>query len=126
MSDNSESSDVDVGEEPHDKVRHEDILLSAIENLYISDTYSDVILIVHGHKFPAHKVILAAQSQYFQALLYGKLKESSQAEIELKDVAVGPFTELLHYVYSGRLSLANLNEQVNNTETNNSIFLCIL
>lgn len=109
----SDSESLEVGCEEVGVVHHEDILLTSIEALCTSDTYSDVTLIVDGQKFPAHKVILAAQSRYFQALLFGDLKESSQSVIELKEVAVDPFKELLKYIYTGCLNLTALEGQVN-------------
>jgi BTB/POZ domain len=47
------------------------------------------------------KVILAARSEYFRALLYGGMKESSQQEIELMDTPPEAFKILLKYVYAG-------------------------
>lgn len=91
---------------------HSNTTLKNIQNLCHADKYSDLTLVIDGKKFPVHKVILAAQSQYFEALLFGDLRESSQSEIELKEVKVDPFKELLRYIYTGCLSLADLNEKV--------------
>lgn len=49
-----------------------------IGSLCLSSEYSDVTLIVEEQRIPAHKVILAASSDYFRALLYGGMRESSQ------------------------------------------------
>jgi BTB/POZ domain-containing protein 9 len=46
-------------------------------------------------------VILAARSEYFRALLFGGMKESSQQEIELVDTPPEAFKILLKYVYAG-------------------------
>lgn len=69
---------------------------------------SDVTFVVGGEKIPAHKMILAAQSSYFRALLYGGLAETTQKEIEL-DVPIEAFKALLEFMYSGRMSLAKMN-----------------
>lgn len=87
-------------------------VLEDIQNLCHAGKYSDVTLVIDGRKFPVHKVILAARSQYFEALLFGDLMESSQTEIELKEVKVEPFKKLLQFIYTGCLSLAILNEKV--------------
>lgn len=47
------------------------------------------------------KVILAARSDYFRALLYGGMKESSQTEIHLTDTPLKAFKSLLKYIYTG-------------------------
>lgn len=55
-----------------------------IGSLCLSSEYSDLTLIVEGQRIPAHKVILAASSDYFRALLYGGMRESNQVFIVFK------------------------------------------
>ncbi|CAG7820419.1 unnamed protein product [Allacma fusca] len=81
-------------------------------NLLLNSDYSDVSLVVEGVSFPAHKIILAARSNYFRALLYGGMRESTQAEIELKGATTASFKVLLKYVYTGRMALADLKEEI--------------
>lgn len=83
-----------------------------IGNLYQSDEFSDTVLVVQNEKISVHKVILAARSEYFRALLYGGLSESSQNEIQLHDTNLVAFKALLKYIYSGKLSFRNLKEDV--------------
>lgn len=52
--------------------------------LCLNQDYQDVTFVVEGCYLPAHRVILAARSEYFRALLFGGLSESSQQEIEMK------------------------------------------
>ena len=94
------------------EVEHINHLSEDIGALYMSDDYSDVTLIVAGQRFNAHKVILAARSEYFRALLFGGLKESTQEEIELKGASLQAFKGLLKYIYTGHISLANQREEV--------------
>jgi len=63
--------------------------------------------LVEKQLFSAHKVILAARSDYFRALLFGGLKESSLTEIELKDTPLAAFKQLLRYIYTGQVSILN-------------------
>lgn len=93
-------------------IEHINHLSEDIGALYLSDDYSDVTLIVGGQRFNAHKIILAARSQYFRALLFGGLKESMQHEIELKDANLAAFKGLLEYIYVGRISLTDRREEV--------------
>lgn len=78
--------------------------------LCMSYDYSDVTFIVENEKLPAHRVILAARSEYFRALLYGGLSESTQNEIHLK-IPLKAFKALLKYIYSGNMSLAQMKEE---------------
>ncbi|XP_059619294.1 BTB/POZ domain-containing protein 9 [Phlebotomus argentipes] len=78
--------------------------------LCMNQDYSDVTFVVDGAKLPAHRVILAARSEYFRAMLYGGMSESSQSEIVLK-VPLEAFRALLRYIYSGQMSLAQMREE---------------
>ncbi|CAG9585880.1 unnamed protein product [Danaus chrysippus] len=80
-----------------------------IGSLCLSSEYSDVTLIVEGHRIPAHKVILAASSDYFRALLYGGMKEANEAEVVLQ-APIHAFKALLRYIYSGHMGLSVLRE----------------
>lgn len=49
---------------------------------------------------------MAAQSEYFESLLYGSLREAqADEEIALKDVSVTTFQLLLQYMYTGCISI---------------------
>lgn len=76
----------------------------------MSDDYSDVTFIVEGQRRPAHKVILAARSEYFRAMLYGGMAEANQSEIHLC-IPLKAFEALLKYIYSGRISLSQMSEE---------------
>lgn len=78
--------------------------------LCMSDDYSDVTFIVETQRLPAHRVILAARSEYFRALLYGGLSETTQSEINLK-IPLEAFKALLRYIYSGHMSLSQMKEE---------------
>lgn len=93
-------------------INHINTLSEDIGALYLSNDYSDVTLIVGGQRFNSHKIILAARSQYFRALLFGGLKESTQQEIELKDANLTGFKSLLEYIYTGRMSFTDRREEV--------------
>lgn len=75
-----------------------------------NDCYSDVTFIVDGCRLPAHRVILAARSEYFRALLFGGLYESTQDEINLDQPLVA-FKALLRYIYSGKMSLSTMKDE---------------
>jgi BTB/POZ domain-containing protein 9 len=75
--------------------------------LYNKSEYSDIELVIESEHFYAQRVILAARSEYFRALLYGGLRESQQDNhiIEIKECKAEAFKILLLYIYTGRINL---------------------
>lgn len=55
----------------------------------------------------AHKILLAAGSDVFRAIFYGKLKEAG--EIHMTDVSDAAFKEFLQYFYKNKLKLSAEN-----------------
>jgi len=51
---------------PNGEIEHTQSLCEHVGALYSNNEYSDVTLIVKGHRFKAHRVILAARSDYFR------------------------------------------------------------
>ncbi|KAG5307920.1 BTBD9 protein, partial [Acromyrmex insinuator] len=94
------------------EINHIHFVSEDIEALYLSEEYADVTLVVAGQKFRCHKLILAARSEYFRALLFGGMKESTQSEIELTVSSLHAFKGLLKYIYTGRMSLTNERDEV--------------
>uniref|UniRef100_A0A1I7XLL1 BTB domain-containing protein n=1 Tax=Heterorhabditis bacteriophora TaxID=37862 RepID=A0A1I7XLL1_HETBA len=92
------------------EVDHTAYLSDNIGSLYLNQDFSDVLFIVDGEKFPAHKVLLAARSDYFRAMLYGGMKESDEGEIILEETSVFAFRVLLKYIYTAKLTLLEYRE----------------
>ncbi|BFZ07198.1 hypothetical protein BsWGS_10236 [Bradybaena similaris] len=78
------------------------------------EVYADITFVVGETSFPSHKVILAARSEYFRALLYGGMKESQPGttEIELKDTPPFAFSVFLKYIYTGCINLTEIQEEI--------------
>jgi len=73
---------------------------------YELSEYADVIFIVEGeNRFPAHKVILCAKSDYFARMFRSGLMETTHAEIPMADVSVRAFDLILHAIYATTCSL---------------------
>lgn len=94
------------------EINHIHFVSEDIGSLYLSEEYADVTIVVAGQKFRSHKLILAARSEYFRALLFGGMKESMQSEIELNAASLPAFKGLLKYIYTGRMSLTNERDEV--------------
>ncbi|CAG2161843.1 unnamed protein product [Oppiella nova] len=94
------------------EVNHISILSDHLSALYLADTFSDITLLVDEQRLPAHRVLLAARSDYFRALLYGGMRESQEKEIRLKVSSVQAFKYLLKYLYSGHIQLKSFKEEM--------------
>ncbi|XP_053674687.1 BTB/POZ domain-containing protein 9 [Anopheles nili] len=97
------------------KPRTQEIELTArfseqMAQLCMCSDFSDVTFLVENQRIPAHRVILAARSGYFRALLYGGLSETKQDEITLY-IQLEAFKCLLKYIYSGSMSLSQMKEE---------------
>ncbi|CAH8662388.1 unnamed protein product [Schistosoma guineensis] len=87
------------------EVNHSKEIIPCISQLYRNEAFSDVILVVQNTRFPAHRAILAARSEYFRALFYGGLAESSSPVVYLNDINVVAFKNILQYIYTGQMKL---------------------
>jgi BTB/POZ domain-containing protein 9 len=83
-----------------------------IGNLFNNTDYCDLKLIVEGVEFKAHRIILAARSEYFRALLFSGMKESNCDSIEINEARPGAFRLLLQYIYTGKISFRNEKEEL--------------
>ncbi len=99
-------------------IEHFEHISGDLLDLYRSKEYTDVTFVVSGQRFPAHKVVLAARCTYFRILLYGDMKEAREDEIPFKDATPESFEHLLEYIYSGKITLGDINEEV-------SLLLCV-
>ncbi|XGW01891.1 hypothetical protein V3C99_014181 [Haemonchus contortus] len=93
------------------EIDHTGFLSDNIGSLFLNPNFSDVMFVVDGEKFPAHKVLLAARSEYFRAMLYGGMKESDEGEIVLEETNVFAFRILLRYIYTAKLTLLEYKEE---------------
>ena len=92
-------------------VAHSEILLSKCAQFREQSEFIDVSLKVGEEIFLAHRIVLAASSDYFHATFARGMKESNQDVIELKDEGISAAPSLLisfdlmcrHIVASPRL-----------------------
>ena len=91
-------------------VAHSEILLSKCAQFRDQSEFIDVRLKVCEDIFPAHRIVLAANSDYFHAMFTAGMMESKQEVIELKDESISPdtFKIVMDSIYTGDL---NVNEE---------------
>ena len=70
-----------------------------------SSGFCDIILQVGTSRFPAHKAVTAASSDYFAALWAHGFSESKQGFVELEGIEARILEELLDFIYTGELKI---------------------
>ncbi|KAK3790144.1 hypothetical protein RRG08_056575 [Elysia crispata] len=91
-----------VAEIPHETCSSlgADLLL-----MYLNQENCDCWIAVDGEKFPSHKCILSARSEYFEAMLGGYWVESQSELITLEGVKAKAVEQLMLFLYGGVLVL---------------------
>ena len=90
---------------------HSEILLSKCAQFREQGEFIDVGLKVGEEVFSAHRIVLAASSDYFHAMFAHGMKESNQEVIELKDesISAAALKIVLDSIYSGDLQVNDEN-----------------
>ncbi|XP_066584092.1 kelch-like protein 5 [Prorops nasuta] len=84
---------------------HAENNLKAMEEYLNKKQLTDITLIAGSRRFPAHRLVLSAGSEYFAAMFTSSLRESGQNEVELKDVDGDALWALVRYCYTGCIEL---------------------
>lgn len=105
------------------------LLLSTGATLYLKAELADVFFMCKTkdgqiERIPAHKALLAAASEVFQAMFYGELKESG--DIKIVDASNVAFKEFLKFFYLTEVELTMTNvDQIMNLANKYQITVCI-
>uniref|UniRef100_A0A0E0M026 BTB domain-containing protein n=1 Tax=Oryza punctata TaxID=4537 RepID=A0A0E0M026_ORYPU len=76
--------------------------LAAMSNK--QDTLTDVCFDVDGEKFNAHRLVMAARSEVFKALLYGSEAETKTETVTIDGgISAATFKHMLQYIYCNQL-----------------------
>eukprot|EP00117_Sycon_ciliatum_P027820 scpid21003/ scgid22509/ Kelch-like protein diablo len=73
---------------------------------HLRDSLCDVELLVEKNSIRAHRVVLAACSPYFRAMLAGQMTERHQRTIEMHDVEYESVNSIVEYFYTASLSIS--------------------
>jgi hypothetical protein len=63
------------------------------------------IFVDSGESFSAHKIVLAAGSDYFKALFTSGMRDSAVSQVTVSEVDAGPMQDILAYLYEQRLEV---------------------
>ncbi|XP_059171518.1 kelch repeat and BTB domain-containing protein 3-like [Physella acuta] len=75
------------------------------EKLREEKSLLDFIVIVEDVELPCHRVILAASSHFFRALLTSNMKEAQEGHVTLHEVSLNIFKLILKSLYTGKIRL---------------------
>ena len=87
--------------------------METIERYRQSEHLCDVVLISKdGQRFPAHRVILAAASRFFDRMFSGSFRESNQTEVALRNIDGTLLKMLMDFAYKGETTCPEAVENV--------------
>jgi hypothetical protein len=87
-----------------EKAQQMEQLLGDYGKLVEAPELADVVLVVEGERFPAHRLVLAARSEYFRGLLLSGMQEGSgHQDIELGEVSARAFRVVLRHLYTAEV-----------------------
>ena len=89
---------------------HHTLLGERLNDYRNSETFCDVIVQCDdGTEFPAHRVILAAMSEYFHTSFCGSFMDSNAKVYHLSGVDAKSMAYLLDYFYTGNIKMSTTN-----------------
>eukprot|EP00965_Chrysotila_dentata_P024798 822273-Pleurochrysis_carterae.AAC.1 len=76
----------------------------ALVDLWLEGFLCDINIVVDGHLYRAHRVVLASGSAYFKAFFASGMLDSA-GDIFLQDICCEAFASVLEFLYRGRCTL---------------------
>lgn len=71
--------------------------------------FCDITLCAQGKRFPAHKAVIAASSEFFAAMWTHSFSEGEQGFVDFKDIQEDIVEILLDFIYTGELKISQEN-----------------
>lgn len=87
---------------------HNSYILKRIARMRMHSVLTDVVLVVEGKDFPAHRNVLAANSDYFMAMFSGHMATTSD-KVEVKEITATAMEILLDFIYEGEIDITEEN-----------------
>uniref|UniRef100_A0AC11C3S9 Kelch like family member 12 n=1 Tax=Ovis aries TaxID=9940 RepID=A0AC11C3S9_SHEEP len=90
---------------------HAKSILNSMNSLRKSNTLCDVTLRVEQQDFPAHRIVLAACSDYFCAMFTSELSEKGKPYVDIQGLTASTMEILLDFVYTETVHVTVENVQ---------------
>lgn len=81
-------------------VNHYSTYIQHMRSMVDNEQFSDIVFLIDGDKIHAHKSILAARCEYFQAMFRSGMRESIENEIIIENFSKESFLLLMEYIYT--------------------------
>ncbi|KAK4544760.1 hypothetical protein LTR36_004009 [Oleoguttula mirabilis] len=75
-------------------------LIAGMKRVFASTEHADLTITCKGREWEVHKVLLCAQSEWFQKACAGPFKEAEEKKIKLDDDDPEVVNAMLHYLYN--------------------------
>jgi hypothetical protein len=96
---------VDAAAEAHEEKAQQMVQLVGDYGKLVEDgKLADGVFVVEGERFPMHRSVLAARSEYFRARFKSGMQDGGSKEVCYEDVSASAFRMLLRFLYAGELS----------------------
>lgn len=81
------------------------------ERILVDAKFTDVTIKVGDQEVKAHKNILTARSQVFQAMFENDMRENRENIVEITDIDIDVLNEVLRYMYAGKINMLENNKK---------------
>ncbi|XP_078485267.1 kelch-like protein 2 [Ciona intestinalis] len=90
------------------------MMLEQLNKQRMNNLYCDFTICIEDEEYPVHQGILAARSEYFNAMFISKLKEGFEKRVEIKESSKQCVERILGFLYSGKIELTveNIEETI--------------
>ena len=85
-------------------------MMNALNEFRKHNILCEVVIVVNGKRFYAHRNVLAASSPYFRAMFTGNMREQMENKpIILENITADIMEELLNFIYTGSIKITPFN-----------------
>lgn len=83
-------------------------IVEDFSNFFENSSLQDVVFIINENEVSAHKQILAARNSVFRTMFESDMLERENGKVEIADIELNIFKQLLLFIYSGRVDSDDL------------------